>query len=140
MDATADFSKLTQTAVKSISTTDDVAKASLKAVEKFTEANKGIETLADLKKAAETATDLKPGVELLEQALVSAIKTAPSTTAPILQKIGKGALNTAKVATIGSAAYSAYKIGETGIREGLEYTRPEDLRSVVTGAVTGRNM
>ena len=50
----------------------------------------------DLKKAAETATDLKPGVELLEQALVSTIKTAPSTVSPILQKIGKGALNTAK--------------------------------------------
>lgn len=96
MDATADFSKLAQTAVKSISATDDVAKASLKTVEKFTEANKGIETLADLKKAAETATDLKPGVELLEQALVSTIKTAPSTVSPILQKIGKGALNTAK--------------------------------------------
>ena len=96
MDATADFSKLAQTAVKSISATDDVAKASLKTVENFTKANKEIQTLADLKKAAETTTDLKPGVELLEQALVSTIKTAPSTVSPILQKIGKGALNTAK--------------------------------------------
>ncbi len=152
VDTAMDLSKLAKKATKLVESSTDGSKAAVKAVETFAETNKGLKTLVELKNAAkqaENAAELSRGIDLIEKASNASSKVLGSTRIGALaksingsvksDKILKGALNTTRAAIIAPGVVSGANTVKTGLTEGWEYTRPDQIKNAVMAGVVGTN-
>lgn len=152
VDTAVDLAKLTKKATKLAKSSTDGSKAAVEAVETFTKANKELKTLADLKNAAKqakNAEELSKGINLLEKAANASPKVLGSVRAGALaksisgsvksDKVFKGALNATRAAIIIPGVASGVSTVKTGLTEGWEYTKPDQIKRAVMAGVVGTN-